>query len=334
MPQDDHFLLDVRDLKTCFQTPYGLAWAVNGVSFQIKKGGTLCLVGESGCGKTVTGLSILRLVPSPPGKIVSGEILFENLDLLKIPLKEMRHIRGNRISMIFQEPMTSLNPVFTIGNQIEEVIRLHQKTSRSEARDRTIEMLAQVGIPSPESRVKDYPNQLSGGMRQRVMIAMALSCHPDILIADEPSTALDVTIQAQILDLMASLRDRMGMAMILITHNLGVVAQTADEVAVMYAGRIVEHASVNALFEHPRHPYTLGLLRSLPRERTDFNVRTRLDAIPGMVPELTALPAGCAYQDRCSYAVGQCFREDPPLLGGIDSQEPARASACWRAAEI
>lgn len=324
-------LLEVQDLSTGFQTERGWAWAVNGVSFSIDRGETLCLVGESGCGKTVTGLSILRLVPSPPGRIVSGRIRIDETDLLGLPEKEMRRIRGNRISMIFQEPMTSLNPVFTVGSQVAEAIQLHQRVSRKEALKRTIEMFGQVGLPSPEQRIKDYPNQLSGGMRQRVMIAMALSCHPDVLIADEPTTALDVTIQAQILDLVAALQRQMGMAILFITHDLGIVAQIADDVAIMYAGRIVEHAPVTDLYDRPRHPYTMGLLRSVPKPRAQEGQRPRLDAIPGAVPDLTRLPAGCSYQDRCPWVIEKCRREAPPLLvvgqGGAGGR---RRSACWR----
>ncbi|MEW6443495.1 MAG: ABC transporter ATP-binding protein [bacterium] len=329
-------LLEVRELRTGFETERGWAWAVDGVSFSIERRKTLCLVGESGCGKTVTGLSILRLVPSPPGRIASGQILFEGVNLLELSEEEMRRIRGNRISMIFQEPMTSLNPVFTIGNQIAEAIRLHQRVSRKEARERTIEMLTRVGLPAPEQRIRDYPNQLSGGMRQRVMIAMALSCHPMLLIADEPTTALDVTIQAQILELMVSLQQQMGMAILFITHDLGIVAQMADHVAIMYAGRIVEHAAVGDLYRHPRHPYTIGLLRSVPRPKADHVGRQRLAAIPGMVPDLTRLPPGCNYQERCPYVIDKCRLEDPPLLWfeEADGHAGRRGSACWRWREL
>ncbi len=328
-------LIEVEGLKTGFQTERGWAWAVDGVSFSIERGRTLCLVGESGCGKTVTGLSILRLVPSPPGRIVSGRIRIDGIDLLGLPEKQMRRVRGNRISMIFQEPMTSLNPVFTVGSQVEEAIRLHQGVSRKEARKRTIEMFGRVGLPSPEQRIRDYPNQLSGGMRQRVMIAMALSCHPDVLIADEPTTALDVTIQAQILDLMAGLQKQMGMAILFITHDLGIVAQIADDVAIMYAGRIVEYAAVTDLYDRPRHPYTLGLLRSVPKPRPSEGGRPRLDAIPGTVPDLTRLPAGCSYQDRCPWVFERCRRQAPPLLPiGQGRAGGQRRSACWRWEEL
>jgi len=331
---DEARLLEIRELRTGFQTERGWAWAVDGVSLAIGRGRTLCLVGESGCGKTVTGLSILRLVPSPPGQIASGEILLDGLDLLRLTEKEMRRIRGNQVSMIFQEPMTSLNPVFTIGNQVAEVIRLHQKASRKEARRSTIEMLDRVGLPSPELRIRDYPNQLSGGMRQRVMIAMALSCHPRLLIADEPTTALDVTIQAQILDLMAGLQKQMGMAILFITHDLGIVAQMADEVAIMYAGRIVEYAPVTALYQHPRHPYTIGLLRSVPRPRRGGAERHRLEAIPGMVPDLNQLPPGCNYQDRCAWVIEKCRSQDPPLEWFAEAEGVQRGSACWRWREL
>ena len=327
-------LLEIEGLRTGFRTRTGPAWAVDGIDLTVRRGTTVCLVGESGSGKTVTALSILRLVPSPPGRIAAGSIRFEGEDLLKMPEKEMRHIRGNRISMIFQEPMTSLNPVFTIGNQVAEVIRLHQKIPYREANDRAVAMLSQVGLPSPEKTMKDYPNELSGGMRQRAMIAMALSCRPDLLIADEPTTALDVTIQAQILDLMGELQEQMGMSILFISHDLGIVAQTADEVAIMYAGRVVEYAPVAALFEAPRHPYTVGLLRSLPRKRTDFRKRRPLEAIAGRVPDLTRLPRGCRYRDRCEWAVDKCRKEEPPLLWFDEAENLRRGSACWRHPEI
>ena len=334
MPSESGHLLDIQGLRTGFRTERGWAWAVDGVDLTVDRGRTLCLVGESGCGKTVSALSVLRLVASPPGRIAEGRILLDGTDLLQLSEKEMRRIRGNRISMIFQEPMTSLNPVFTIGNQVAEAIRLHQRVSGREAMERTVNMLAQVGIPSPEDRARDYPSQLSGGMRQRVMIAMALSCRPDLLIADEPSTALDVTIQAQILSLMADLQKRMGMAILFITHDLGVVAQIADEVGIMYAGRMVEYAPVEDLYGHPRHPYTLGLLRSVPRERTDFGRREPLDTISGVVPDLTRLPAGCRYQERCDWVVDRCRREEP-LLQWFDARSHGRrGSACWRYEEL
>ena len=319
-------LLDVRGLRTSFFTPQGEARAVDGISFQLDAGRTLGLVGESGCGKTMTALSILRLIP-PAGRIVAGEILFDARNLLTLSDAEMRHIRGNAIAMIFQEPMSSLNPVFTVGNQIAEAVRLHQGLGRKAARDKAIEMLRLVEIPEAERRVDEYPHQLSGGMRQRVMIAMALSCHPRLLIADEPTTALDVTIQAQILDLLAGLQERFGMGMILVTHDLGVVAERADEVAIMYAGRIVEQAPVEAIFAQPLHPYTRGLLRSIPKvgaQRT-----RRLEAIPGVVPDLLHLPAGCHFRDRCPAAIGRCSVIDP----GLEALQPAHAVACIRARE-
>ena len=269
-------------------------------------------MGESGCGKSVTALSILRLVPFPPGRVVGGEIFYRGRDLLKLKGEEMRKIRGNEISMIFQEPMTSLNPVFTIGNQIGEAIRLHQGLGKKETREKTIEMLRLVKIADPETRVDDYPHQLSGGMRQRVMIAMALSCNPSLLIADEPTTALDVTIQAQILELMKELKDRLGMSLLLITHDLGVVAEQADEVAIMYAGKIVEQATAKAIFNRPLHPYTVGLLNSLPR--VGANKKKRLEAIPGMVPSPLELPSGCRFRDRCPRAAGICAEGEPQLV--------------------
>jgi oligopeptide/dipeptide ABC transporter ATP-binding protein len=321
-------LLEVRGLETQFATDGGTVRAVDGISFAIEAGRTVGMVGESGCGKTVTALSILRLIPSPPGRIVGGQVLYQGKDLLALSASEMRRIRGNEIAMIFQEPMTSLNPVFTIGDQIGEAIRLHQRTSRRDTRDRVIEMLRLVEIPEPARRVDDYPHQLSGGMRQRVMIAMALSCNPKLLIADEPTTALDVTIQAQILDLLASLKARLGMAMLLITHDLGVVAEQADEVLILYAGALVEHASAADLFERPLHPYTRGLLDSLPRIGAQRGERLR--PIPGTVPPLTRLPSGCRFRDRCSLAVEECARGEPPL------EEKARghAAACIRVPRV
>jgi peptide/nickel transport system ATP-binding protein len=302
-------LLDIRGLVTEFRTERGAVRAVDGVSFSIPPRATLGVVGESGCGKSVTALSIMRLVASPPGRIAAGEIRYAGKDLLSLPPAEMRAIRGNRIAMIFQEPMTSLNPVFTVGDQVGEAVRLHQGKSRREARKIAIEMFELVGIPSPAERVDAYPHQLSGGMRQRVMIAMALACKPDLLIADEPTTALDVTIQAQILDLLRSLQRELGMAILLITHDLGVVAETCDEVVVMYAGRVVERAPTPALFAAPRHPYTAGLLRSLPGA-----TRARLQEIPGMVPALAELPAGCKFADRCPRVEARCRAEEPELV--------------------
>ena len=304
-------LIEVKGLVTSFFTLEGEVRAVDGVSFEIEEGKTLGLVGESGCGKSVTALSIMRLVASPPGKIVSGEILYRGRDLLKLNGEAMRKIRGNEISMIFQEPMTSLNPVFTIGDQIGEAIRLHQGLPKKQTRQKTIEMLRLVKIADPESRVDDYPHQLSGGMRQRVMIAMALSCNPALLIADEPTTALDVTIQAQILELMKELQEKLGMALLLITHDLGVVAEQADEVAIMYAGKIVERSAARSIFERPLHPYTVGLLNSLPG--VGAKKKNRLEAIPGVVPSPLELPTGCRFRDRCPKAAGICAEAEPKL---------------------
>ncbi len=303
-------LLEVRDLSIGFDTPDGRAHAVDGVSFTVRPGETVGLVGESGCGKTVTALALMRLVQTPPGRIDGGEILFRGHDLLKLPEREMRKIRGNEISMVFQEPMTSLNPVFTCGYQVEEAVLLHQKVSKREAFERTIEMLSLVKIPDPKRIAKSYPHQLSGGMRQRVMIAMALSCNPSLLIADEPTTALDVTIQAQILDLLQSLQERMGMAVLMITHDLGVIAETCRRVIVMYAGKVMEVASVNDLFKDARHPYTLGLRESIPRLATKGE---RLKTIPGKVPDPMEFPAGCRFSDRCKYAEYRCDNEEIEL---------------------
>jgi peptide/nickel transport system ATP-binding protein len=318
-------VIDVKNLKTSFRTHEGLFTAVSDVSFSVDEGKTLGIVGESGCGKSVTSLSIMRLIPNPPGKIEAGEIFFMGRDLLKLSNEEMRAVRGAQIGMIFQEPMTSLNPVFTIGNQIEEAIQIHnQKFSRQQVRDRALEMLKLVGIPSPDKRIDDYPHQLSGGMRQRVMIAMALSCNPKLLIADEPTTALDVTIQAQILDLIKKLQKEFNTAMILITHDLGVVAETCNDVAVMYAGRIVEQGTVEDIFNHPKHPYTQGLLNSVPHFESGQR-RTKLETIPGIVPSLAHLPKGCRFQARCKYVQEDCRREDPPLK----VQSGAHLAACY-----
>jgi oligopeptide/dipeptide ABC transporter ATP-binding protein len=307
-------VLEVKNLKTQFKTDDGTLLAVDDVSFVVEKGKTIGIVGESGCGKSVTSLSIMRLIPEPPGKIVGGEILFNGKNLLKISENEMRSVRGNKISMIFQEPMTSLNPVFTIGNQIGEAIELHKKDMTSaQIRKRTIEMLELVGIPEPTKRVDDYPHQLSGGMRQRVMIAMALSCQPSILIADEPTTALDVTIQAQILDLIRKLQKDLGTAVIMITHDLGVIAETCDDVAVMYAGKIVEYANVQEIFHNPKHHYTKGLLNSVPHFESGKK-RDRLVTIPGLVPNLLELKSGCRFRDRCVAARGTCAEHEPPLV--------------------
>jgi peptide/nickel transport system ATP-binding protein len=316
-------LLEVRDLQTRFKGDGREFRAVDGVSFSIEPGRTLGLVGESGCGKSVTALSIMGLVPQPPGRIAGGEILFEGTDLLKLGAGEMRALRGDRLAMIFQEPMSSLNPAFTIGEQIAEVLLRHRDVSKDEARKRAVEALRQVRIPSPELRYDDYPHRLSGGMRQRAMIAMALACRPKLLICDEPTTALDVTIQAQILDLMRTLREETGTAIILITHDLGVVAELADEVAVMYAGRIVERAPAARLFDEPQHPYTVGLLGSIPRLHLD---QARLAVIKGQVPDAAALPAGCRFRPRCPFAVERCG-EDPALSAVAANHE----AACWRA---
>jgi peptide/nickel transport system ATP-binding protein len=308
-------LLEIRDLVTEFRTEQGTVCAVDGVSFDIAARATVGLVGESGCGKSVTALSIMRLI-APPGRVAGGSIRYAGIDLLALRPAAMRAIRGNRIAMIFQEPMTSLNPVFTVGDQVGEAVRLHQHKSRREARAIAIDMFRKVGIPSPEDRVDAYPHQLSGGMRQRVMIAMALACKPDLLIADEPTTALDVTIQAQILDLLRSLQRELGMSILLITHDLGVVAETCEDVLVMYAGRIVERARTETLFASPRHHYTAGLLRSVPSYGTDAAVagHTRLLEIKGMVPPLTELPRGCKFVDRCPAAEALCHATEPPLL--------------------
>ncbi|MDY7229426.1 ABC transporter ATP-binding protein [Hyalangium rubrum] len=321
-------LLDVRGLKTRFSLEEGSVLAVDDVSFSIPPGGTLGVVGESGCGKSVTALSVMRLVPDPPGRVVAGEVRFQGRELLGLPEEEMRRIRGNKIAMIFQEPMTSLNPVYTVGEQIGEAVRLHQRLDRKQARAHAVEMLRQVGIPAPEQRVDAYPHQLSGGMRQRVMIAMALSCNPALVIADEPTTALDVTIQAQILDLLKRLQAERGMAVMLITHDLGVVAESCDAVVVMYAGRVVEQASVKALFRQPAHPYTAGLLRSIPSFHDTLGAhgageRPRLKTIPGMVPSLRHLPGGCRFRDRCERALEVCAKVDPPLELKRDGQSAA-----------
>jgi oligopeptide/dipeptide ABC transporter ATP-binding protein len=319
-------LVEIRNLRTHFHTEDGVVPAVDGVNFYIKRGETLGVVGESGCGKSVTSLSIMRLIPNPPGKIVEGEILFEGEDLVKKSEAEMRKIRGNDISMIFQEPMTSLNPVYTIGDQIAEAIQLHQGLNYKEAVDKAIEMLRLVGIPLPERRVKEYPHQLSGGMRQRVMIAMALSCNPKLLIADEPTTALDVTIQAQILELMKKLKKELGMAIMLITHDLGVVAEMCERVIVMYGGKVVEEADVVSLFKNPLHPYTEGLLKSIPRMDEDVE---KLHVIEGVVPNPLHLPQGCRFHPRCPYAVEKCTQSQPEL----EQVAPGRYVACFLSAE-
>ena len=304
-------LLEIRSLTTWFFTEDGVVRAVEDVSLEIFPGEIVSIVGESGCGKSVTGLSLLRLIPIPPGKILKGELLFEGRDLLGLEEREMEKVRGNDISMIFQEPMTSLNPVFTIGNQIIEALQLHQNLDKKEARTRAIEMLDRVRIPSPEVRIDSYPHQLSGGMRQRAMIAMALSCQPKLLIADEPTTALDVTIQAQVLRLLKEIQREMWMAVMLITHDLGVVSEIADRVAVMYAGRIVESGPIETIFWEMRHPYTRGLLESIPHLDEK---RKRLNAIPGQVPNPMSLPGGCKFHPRCHLMIDDCKREEPPLF--------------------
>jgi len=316
-------LLEVRDLRTTFATDDGDFAAVDGVSFSVDEGRTLGLVGESGCGKSVTSLSIMGLVPQPPAR-VEGEVLFDGCDLLRMPAAGLRELRGNRLSMIFQEPMTSLNPAFTVGEQINEAILRHRKTSRADAKALAIAMLERVRIPSPAQRYDDYPHRLSGGMRQRVMIAMALALSPRLLIADEPTTALDVTIQAQILELMRRLREDMGTAIVLITHDLGVIAEVADDVAVMYAGRIVERAPVAALFSEPQHPYTIGLLGSIPQLHVQ---QARLAAIEGQVPTARAQVTGCRFHPRCPFAVDRCREASPPLA----DVAARHAVACWRA---
>jgi peptide/nickel transport system ATP-binding protein len=324
-------VLDVKGLQTVFFTASGLFRAVDDVSFKVRRGETLAIVGESGCGKSVTALSVMRLVPDPPGRIVGGSIVLEGTDLLDLDQDEMRKIRGNRISMIFQEPMTSLNPVMRIGDQITEAVCLHRAMTRKEAWKQAIEMLRLVRIPVPERRVFEYPHQLSGGMRQRAMIAMALACRPALLIADEPTTALDVTIQAQILQLILELQKELGMGLILITHDLGVVAQTAQRVIVMYAGRKVEEADVETLFANPKHPYTRGLMASIPAVLSlGAKAGTRLVEIPGMVPSLTNLPKGCAFAPRCELAIARCREEYPPL----EAQGEDHLAACWRAREL
>ena len=320
-------LLEVRDLFTQFHTDDGVVRAVDGVSFDVAAGETVAVVGESGSGKSVTALSILRLVPEPPGRIAGGSIRFRGAELLELPAAGMRAIRGREISMVFQEPMTSLNPVFPCGEQIAEAVRVHEGASRAAARARAIEMLRKVGVPSPEQRADEYPHQLSGGMRQRVMIAMALACRPALLIADEPTTALDVTVQAQILELLERLQEELGMAVLLVTHDLGVVAETADRVVVMYAGQVVETATVEDLFQAPRHPYTAGLLASRPRlgERHE-----RLRVIPGSVPDPLDPPSGCRFHPRCPCAIERCVVEMPAL----EEIRPGHRARCLRAREI
>ena len=319
-------LLDIEDLRTYFETPRGVVKAVDGVDIALKQGDTLGIVGESGCGKTVLALSILRLIPIPPGKIVSGRILFNGVDLLQLGEEEMRRVRGKDITMVFQEPMTSLNPVFRIGEQVAEVIRLHQGLSGRDAMSRAVEMLKLVGIASPDRRAKEYPHQMSGGMRQRVMIAMAIACAPRLMLADEPTTALDVTIQAQILDLINRLKEEMGTSVILITHDLGVIAEAAQSVAVMYAGQIVEYGAAGEVFSSPLHPYTAGLMVSIPKAHKKMTRQDVLQVIPGMVPPLYHLPEGCRFQDRCAEVMAVCRQQNAELKKNAGRH----AVRCWK----
>jgi len=316
-------LLQVRDLKTYFFTDDGVVKAVDGVSWDVEEGETMGLVGESGCGKSVSALSLLRLISTPPGKIVGGEVLFEGEDLLKLDEEDIRRVRGNKIAMVFQEPMTSLNPVLTIGRQMTEALELHLKMDHNAARRRGVQLLEMVGIPEGEARVDDYPHQFSGGMRQRVMIAMALSCNPKLLLADEPTTALDVTIQAQVLEILARLSRELGTAVVIITHNLGVVARYADRVNVMYAGKIVESASAKELYARPRHPYTVGLLKSVPR--LDEVRKQKLEVIEGSPPDLIRMGQGCSFYPRCTFRIDRCAEEMPPLMQVADRHH----AACW-----
>ena len=321
-------LLEVKNLKTHFFTMDGVVKAVDGVSYELNEGETLGLVGESGCGKSVSALSVMRLIPDPPGKIIDGEILLDGEDILKIDMEGMREVRGAKIAMVFQEPMTSLNPVLTVERQITETLQLHMGMSKLESQRESVNLLTRVGIPDPEIRIKQYPHQFSGGMRQRVMIAMALSCNPRLIIADEPTTALDVTIQAQILDLMKSLTTELGVALIVITHNLGVVARYADRVNIMYAGKVIERGEAREIYANPRHPYTVGLLRSVPR--LDLPRRAKLDPIEGQPPDLINLPPGCAFRERCRWAIDKCATDTPELVETSDGH----LSACFRADEL
>ncbi|HEX7215932.1 MAG TPA: ABC transporter ATP-binding protein [Methylomirabilota bacterium] len=321
-------LLDVRGLRTHFHTSGGVIRAVDGVSWDVRKGETVALVGESGCGKSVSALSVMRLVSRPAGRIEAGEILFKGRNLLALSEEEMRQVRGREIGMIFQEPMTSLNPVLTVGRQLTEPLEIHLNMNRAESQARAVELLSLVGIPDGARRLRQFPHQFSGGMRQRIMIAMALACNPALILADEPTTALDVTIQAQILELMKSLSRRLGVAILMITHNLGVVARYADRVNVMYAGKIVERASAREIYANPRHPYTLGLLRSVPR--LDEPRRAKLQPISGQPPDLSRLPAGCSFAPRCAYVIERCRHETPPL----DPVAADHVSACWLARDL
>jgi len=316
-------LLEVKDLTTYFFIGAGVVRAVDGVSYDVREGETVALVGESGCGKTVSALSVMRLVAAPAGRIVAGQILFKGRDLLALDEEGMRRVRGREIGMVFQEPMTSLNPVLSIGRQVTETVEIHLGMTPAQARARAVELLGLVGIPDPARRLAQYPHQFSGGMRQRIMIAMALSCNPPLILADEPTTALDVTIQAQILELMKDLSRRLGVAMLIITHNLGVVARYADRVNVMYAGKIIERGTAREIYANPRHPYTLGLLRSVPR--LDEPRKSKLNPIEGQPPDLMRLPAGCAFSPRCRYAVDRCTSDVPPLLPVGDGHD----AACW-----
>ena len=321
-------LLEVKDLTTHFFTHDGVVKAVDGISYEVDEGEIVGIVGESGCGKSVSALSIMRLVPDPPGKTIAGEVFLDGQDILKVSNSEMRSVRGNKMAMVFQEPMTSLNPVLTIGRQITETLELHQGMNKSRAEERAAELLNLVGISEAKTRLKDYPHRLSGGQRQRVMIAIALSCNPRLIIADEPTTALDVTIQAQILELMQSLAKDTGTALIIITHNLGVVARYAKKVIVMYAGKIIETGTATEIYHNPKHPYTIGLLNSVPR--LDEKVGTKLDPIDGLPPDLIDVPNGCSFAARCKYSIDKCLTDTPslkPILAGHDS-------ACWRADEL
>lgn len=322
-------LLEVRNLKTYFYTSQGVVKAVDGISYDVKEGETVALVGESGCGKSVSALSVMRLVANPPGRIVGGEVLFKGEDLLKLDEESMRRHRGKEIAMIFQEPMTSLNPVLSIGRQLTETLEIHLGMTASAARQRAAELLVMVGIPDPERRLTQYPHQFSGGMRQRMMVAIALSCGPSLILADEPTTALDVTIQAQILKLMKDLTQRLGVAVLIITHNLGVVARYADRLNVMYAGKVIEQGTAREVYANPRHPYTLGLLRSVPR--LDEPRRAKLDSIDGQPPDLTQLPPGCAFTPRCVYKIDRCYSKVPPLKSVGTA---GHSSACWVAEQL
>ncbi len=320
-------LLQVKNLHTIFHTEDGTVEAIGGVDFEINEGETLGIVGESGCGKSVTSLSIMRLLPKGIGEVPQGEVIYKGRNILKIPEHEMRRIRGKEIAMIFQEPMTALNPVYTAGDQVAEMVELHLGMKKKEALDYTVEMFKKVGIPMPEQRIYEYPHELSGGLRQRVMIAMALSCNPSLLIADEPTTALDVTIQAQVLDLMRNLLKEYNSSLIMITHDLGVIAEMAERVAVMYAGKIVEYTDVVTLFKNPSHPYTIGLMKSIPRPDVEVE---RLESIEGVVPDLFHMPKGCRFNNRCPYATSKCREEEPPLF----EVEPQHWSRCWRYSEL